>query len=140
MITIFRLQLRNFILSGTILQNYQWKEAINLANEYQKLASSILENVGGKANIDKLTYCVTRLRFKLKDESKIDVTKLKETEGIVTVVKTDAQFQIVIGKHVVEVYEEICKVANLKKEAPVEVDGTPQKQGFFKNLTKKLFQ
>lgn len=111
---------------------------MNLTNEYRKLAGYILENIGGKENIDKLTYCVTRLRFKLKDENKIKVNKLKETEGIVTVVKTDEQFQIVIGKHVTDVYEEICKITNLKKEAPVEVDGTQKKQGFFKNLTRKI--
>lgn len=111
---------------------------MNLANEYHKLAEYILENIGGRENIDRLTHCVTRLRLKLKDENKIEVNKLKETEGVVTVVKTNEQFQIVIGKHVVDVYEEICKIANIKKEAPVEVDGTPQKQGFFKNLTKKF--
>ena len=41
--------------------------------KYEKLAKDIIENVGGKGNINSLTHCVTRLRFKLKDESKANV-------------------------------------------------------------------
>jgi PTS system beta-glucosides-specific IIC component len=35
--------------------------------KYEALAKSIIENVGGTENINNLTHCVTRLRFKLKD-------------------------------------------------------------------------
>ena len=41
-----------------------------MASKYDGLARIIIQNVGGKANIISLTHCVTRLRFKLKDESK----------------------------------------------------------------------
>ena len=40
--------------------------------KYEKLAKDIIKNVGGKENVNSLTHCVTRLRFKLKDESKSD--------------------------------------------------------------------
>ena len=37
--------------------------------KYEKLAKDIIKNVGGKENVNSLTHCVTRLRFKLKDGS-----------------------------------------------------------------------
>ena len=37
--------------------------------KYQKLVEDILKNIGGKENINSVAHCVTRLRFKLKDES-----------------------------------------------------------------------
>ena len=52
--------------------------------KYQKLAEQIVKNVGGKDNINSLAHCVTRLRFKLKDESKANTDVLKKIDGIVT--------------------------------------------------------
>lgn len=57
-----------------------------MANKYDGLARIIVQNVGGKDNIISLTHCITRLRFKLKDEGKAQTNILKETDGIVTVV------------------------------------------------------
>ena len=45
--------------------------------KYENLAQEIVEKVGGEANINSLTHCITRLRFKLKDESKADTEFLK---------------------------------------------------------------
>ena len=59
-----------------------------MASKYDGLARIIIQNVGGKANIISLTHCVTRLRFKLKDESKANTDILKSTDGIVTVMQT----------------------------------------------------
>ena len=42
-------------------------------NENQKLAQFILENVGGKENVESATHCMTRLRLKLKDNSKANI-------------------------------------------------------------------
>lgn len=49
-------------------------------SKYENLAKEILENVGGKENINSLTHCVTRLRFRLKDESKANDEALKITQ------------------------------------------------------------
>lgn len=65
-----------------------------MASKYDGLARIIIQNVGGKANIISLTHCVTRLRFKLKDESKANTDILKSTDGIVTVMQTGGQYQI----------------------------------------------
>lgn len=37
--------------------------------KYEQLSKEIIANVGGKDNISSLSHCITRLRFKLKDES-----------------------------------------------------------------------
>ena len=55
--------------------------------DYNALAPFIVENVGGKENIVSLTHCVTRLRFRLKDESKANTTALKEKNGILDVIQ-----------------------------------------------------
>ena len=48
-----------------------------MAGKYDGLARIIIQNVGGKSNISGLTHCITRLRFKLKDESKANTDILK---------------------------------------------------------------
>ena len=54
----------------------------------ERLASIIIQNVGGKGNIDSVAHCVTRLRFKLKDESKANTAVLEATGGIIKVMKS----------------------------------------------------
>jgi len=81
-----------------------------MASKYDALARIIIQNVGGKSNVISLTHCVTRLRFKLKDESKANTELLKKTEGIVTVMKSGGQYQIVIGNHVPDVFEVVNKI------------------------------
>ncbi|MGG5329765.1 beta-glucoside-specific PTS transporter subunit IIABC [Enterococcus sp. AZ163] len=80
---------------------------------YQELVQEILQEVGGKENILGLTHCITRLRFNLKDESKANTEKLKKTKGVVTVVQGGGQYQVVIGNHVPEVYQEFVDYAGL---------------------------
>ena len=55
--------------------------------KYESLAQTIVDNVGGKDNILSLTHCITRLRFKLKDESKANTDFLKSHDDIVTVMR-----------------------------------------------------
>lgn len=83
---------------------------------YEKLAKEILKEVGGKENINGLTHCVTRLRFNLKNEGKANTERLKKVPGVVTVVQSGGQYQVVIGNHVSEVYKELVKDAQLSEE------------------------
>ena len=89
-----------------------------MANKYDGLARIIIQNVGGRDNIDSLTHCVTRLRFKLKDEGKAQTDILKETDGIVTVVQSGGQYMVVIGNHVGQVYDAVCERAHITGAAP----------------------
>lgn len=93
-----------------------------MASKYDGLARIIIQNVGGRENIISLAHCVTRLRFKLKDESKANTEVLKATEGIVTVMKSGGQYQIVIGNHVPDVYDVVCEHAHLVGNGAVSED------------------
>ncbi|WP_223509476.1 PTS beta-glucoside transporter subunit IIABC [Rahnella sp. GSA61A] len=77
--------------------------------EYRTLADEILRGVGGKENVNSVVHCATRLRFKLKDTSKADAAGLKENPGVIMVVESGGQFQVVIGNHVGAVYEALVK-------------------------------
>lgn len=90
-------------------------------NKYDGLAKIILNNVGGKGNIISLTHCITRLRFKLKDESKANTDLLKSTDGIVTVIQSGGQYQVVIGNHVPDVFAAVMEVGGLQNLSSVEV-------------------
>ncbi|MDR1567245.1 MAG: beta-glucoside-specific PTS transporter subunit IIABC [Streptococcaceae bacterium] len=78
--------------------------------KYESLAQKIVAEVGGKENINSLNHCITRLRFKLKDESKAHDDVLKKMDGVVTVMKSGGQYQVVIGNHVPAVYEEVLNI------------------------------
>ena len=85
--------------------------------KYDVLARNIISGVGGDENIDSLVHCATRLRFRLKDESKADTAKLEKTEGIITVRQSGGQYQVVIGNHVGDVYQEVAKQAKIESGA-----------------------
>lgn len=76
--------------------------------DYQHLAREIIENVGGKENVISLRHCVTRVRFRLKEEGKADDQKIKSLDGVITVVKGGGEYMVVIGNKVADVYDAIC--------------------------------
>lgn len=85
--------------------------------KYQELAKDIVANVGGKENVLGLVHCITRLRFTLKDESRAKDEVLKAMSGVVTVMKSGGQYQVVIGNHVAEVFEDVMALLDLKEES-----------------------
>lgn len=101
-------------------------------SKYENLAKEILENVGGKENINSLTHCVTRLRFHLKDESKANDEALKNNPGVVTVMKSAGQYQVVIGNHVPLVYADVCELAGISNGTQQVEEEAPQ--GLFNKL------
>ncbi|EUJ37637.1 PTS system beta-glucoside-specific transporter subunits IIABC [Brochothrix campestris FSL F6-1037] len=84
--------------------------------KYEQLVKLIIEKIGGKENVNSVVHCTTRLRFKLKDEQKADTDFLKNADGIVTVVQSGGQYQVVIGNHVSDVYAEIVKQTGLSEQ------------------------
>lgn len=93
--------------------------------KYEKLAREIVKYVGGRDNVTGLTHCITRLRFKLADEAAANDEALKNMEGVVTVMKSGGQYQVVIGNHVGEVYEDVCPLLDLEKR---EETAKPEKK------------
>ena len=82
--------------------------------DYKVLAENILNDVGGKDNIDTAWHCATCLRFKLKNEKLADTQKIENLDGVVTVVKSAGQYQVVIGNAVAKVFDPLAEMADLE--------------------------
>ena len=87
-----------------------------MAKDYNALAKTIVELVGGEENVISLTHCVTRLRFRLKDESKADTKALNATKGVIKVMQAGGQYQVVIGNDVTDVYNAVLSGSNIKAD------------------------
>lgn len=93
-------------------------------SNYDQLAKDILQRVGGTENVNSVFHCVTRLRFKLKNESVAKTEELKNLPGVITVMQSGGQYQVVIGNEVPDVYKAVVKVGNLPTEGFVEDEST----------------
>lgn len=81
-----------------------------MSKKYEGLAETIVEKVGGAGNVSAVRHCQTRLRFTLKDTGKADREGLQSMDGVAQVVESGGMFQVVIGMHVAEVFEEVEKL------------------------------
>lgn len=87
-----------------------------MSQKYNDLAQEVVNLVGGKENINTVYHCQTRLRFKLKDESKANQEALNNMDGVAKCLISGGVFQVVIGTHVKDVFEEVEKIVG-----PLEV-------------------
>lgn len=85
-----------------------------MRSKFEKIAEEILERIGGAANISNCTHCMTRLRFTLKDTSLVKVEEIEALQGVLGIKNAGGQFQVIIGKDVNDVYDCVCKIANIK--------------------------
>ncbi|KAA0560827.1 PTS beta-glucoside transporter subunit IIABC [Bacillus sp. CH30_1T] len=97
---------------------------------HHALARKILDLVGGKENVNSVFHCITRLRFKLKDESKAKTDELKNLDGVVTVRQSGGQYQVVIGNHVPEVYKEVAAIGGFSTKQSQDVNEEEDKGNF----------
>lgn len=100
--------------------------------DYKKIAEEILSNIGGKGNVKEVTHCMTRLRFKVNSSSKVKKDKLSKVEGVITVVESMGQIQVVIGNKVKKVYEEVIKLVPENAGAGKVEDA--EKQGIMNSI------
>lgn len=75
-----------------------------MSGKYHNLITSIISHIGGIGNVKDLTHCQTRLRFVLVDNN-IDIAKLKSLEGVINVIMSGGQCQVVVGTHVKDVFD-----------------------------------
>lgn len=87
-----------------------------MAKNYDQLSKDIVKYVGGTDNVISLFHCATRLRFKVKDSNAVDKESLSQLSGVIKVLDSGGQTQVVIGNHVADVYEAIFKNTDLKKD------------------------
>lgn len=94
-----------------------------MSQKYTSLAETIVNKVGGSENINAVRHCQTRLRFTLKDTAKADKEGIQNLEGVAQVVESGGMFQVVIGMHVAEVFEEVEKLIPNKDSEQSQAEG-----------------
>ncbi|MCS3432646.1 beta-glucoside-specific PTS transporter subunit IIABC [Klebsiella sp. BIGb0407] len=72
--------------------------------DYSALAKDILREVGGEQNINGFSRCATRLRLVLNETPAEAKSKIQSLPGVIAVVESGGQFQVVIGTHVADVF------------------------------------
>lgn len=83
--------------------------------DYSRLAADILQETGGETNLISFSRCATRLRLVLKETPPGAVEKIKALPGVITVVLSGGQFQVVIGTHVADVYDALAAIVDPDK-------------------------
>ncbi|MDE6956588.1 MAG: beta-glucoside-specific PTS transporter subunit IIABC [Lachnospiraceae bacterium] len=84
-----------------------------MAIDYKATAKELVNELGGNENIINVSHCATRLRFILKDESKVDSNKVKKIPGVITSVQASGQYQVVIGNHVKDAYDFVMELVTV---------------------------
>lgn len=77
--------------------------------DYKEVGLAVLKQIGGKENVAMVTHCATRLRFELVDKSKANKRQLEKTPGVISVVDSGGQYQVVIGNDVQTAFKAIKK-------------------------------
>ena len=105
--------------------------------DYAASAAQIVELVGGNENIAKVTHCITRVRFILRDQSiaVANTEAISAVPGVIQVVDAGGQYQVVIGTTVEKMYDEVVaitgnaggEVAADDGEAPADKEKNPFK-------------
>ena len=85
-----------------------------MAADYAKCAKEILDTVGGRANLVSAAHCATRLRLVTVDNSRIDMKKLENIDGVKGVFSNNGQLQLIIGTGTVnKVYDEFIAISGI---------------------------
>ncbi|GAA5417311.1 PTS system beta-glucoside-specific EIIBCA component [Paraliobacillus ryukyuensis] len=96
--------------------------------DYKKTAEEILQAVGGEENVQSVIHCMTRLRFNLYDNGKVNKSKIENLDGVMGTNVSGAQFQVIIGNEVPNVYKEMISNSNLSDEANNDSNQPKEKQ------------
>ena len=107
--------------------------------DYAKIASQVIENVGGKQNIKSVQHCATRLRLQLKNNDLRNEEAVSDIEGVKGVFLTQSQFQIIFGSGLVNlVCDEVQKQLGMAVDAPADDEKEEKKGNVLQRLVKLL--
>jgi len=107
---------------------------------YPKVASQLIDMLGGKDNIKALAHCATRLRLAIQDESLIDEKGIDDLDGVKGQFKVAGQYQIIFGSGIVnQVYAQMAKLTGLEEMSTVDVASAgAEKQNIIQQAVKGL--
>ena len=95
----------------------------------REVVKLIIQNVGGKENINNVWHCMTRLRLDLKDNNKINQENINRLDGIMGSQLQSDQYQIVIGTNVKDYYDLFSKEMELSNNAESQNNSKNSKKG-----------
>ena len=96
--------------------------------KFDELAEHLMDFMGGEDNITFFTHCVTRLRFNVKDKSKVRQEDIAKVQGVIGALWSGEQYQIIIGQEVGDAYALICEKTGLKGDKSVVRKKSPWKK------------
>lgn len=91
-------------------------------NKYEQLTKDIVSTLGGVENIQSVTHCATRLRFSLNSKDKSDKAKIEKINGVLGTQIGAGTFQVLIGTHVSDVYDELLTIPGITGKGEVADD------------------
>lgn len=110
---VFRFAIVKFDLKtpGREDDDVEAEKSVTLSNnDFTEVAKIVLEGIGGKENVASLDNCITRLRFEIKDYTKVDEKKIKSA-GVAGVIRPNKNaVQVIIGTKVQFVADEMKKM------------------------------
>lgn len=111
-----------------------------MAKDYQQIAASIIDNIGGSENVNEVIHCATRLRFNLKDSSKAKTDSIKKIPGVIGVMQSAGMYQVLIGTDVGNVFDELLKagISNGGTDMAPELDKPAEKVGVVDRFIKMI--
>ncbi|WP_172254071.1 beta-glucoside-specific PTS transporter subunit IIABC [Saccharibacillus deserti] len=104
----------------------------------RRLAQEILAGVGGEQNVNAVWHCATRLRFKLNDKKLSDTGRIESTDGVITVVDSAGQYQVVVGNSVAQVYEALVSLPGMGKHATGSEEEKEKEKGKFNPISQLM--
>ena len=82
--------------------------------KYQEDVKALLEQIGGKANIQAVSHCMTRMRFVLVDPKKANEKAIEAIPSVKGTFTQAGQYQVIIGNDVANFYQEFTKYAGIE--------------------------
>ncbi|GIP63428.1 hypothetical protein J32TS6_19830 [Virgibacillus pantothenticus] len=124
----------------TVTQQTQQTKQAESTIQFAEEAKDIVKAIGGANNIQAATHCVTRLRFALKDEDKVDTQALEDLNIVKGSFTANGQFQVVIGQGTVDkVYQAMIEKTGIREASKEEVKAVSgQKQNALQRGVKVL--
>ncbi len=99
----------------------------------------LIQYIGGRENISTVTHCITRLRFVLNDESKIDTAGIESLPMVKANFSTGGQYQVVIGQEVGDYYKILLEKTGLASVDKEQVKAAARKnQKWYESLISHL--
>ncbi len=67
--------------------------------KYEKISRDLIKNMGDLNNVGSVARCYTRLRLRIKDDSKVELDKINKIDGVVKAFSSDGKLQVVMPEY-----------------------------------------